>query len=56
MEIKLTQCKTCRQVRLVANSVLDKVGLRRFKFSVGEKPRDLTFFQEKGVKDGSKKV
>lgn len=56
MEIKLTQCKTCRQVRLGVNSVLDKVGLRRFKFSVGEKPRDLTFFESKGVKDGSKKV
>lgn len=51
MEIKLTQCKTCRQVRLVANSVLDKVGLRRFKFSVGEKPRDLTFFEAKRMKD-----
>jgi hypothetical protein len=52
----MTQCKTCRQVRLVANSVLDKVGLPRFKFSVGEKQRDLTFFEQKGVKDGSKKV
>lgn len=52
----MTPCKTCRQVRLVANSVLDKVGLRSFKFSVGEKPRDLTFFEAKVVKNGSKKV
>lgn len=50
----MTQCRTCRQIRQAANSIFEKVGLTRFKFSVGEKPKDLTFTNEK-VKNGTKK-